>query len=394
MKSGPLSSRGCPGATARVLIVLVAGVLGLASALPAASRAQVSVTGRVLDGSTGRPVVNARASLRRGGGVVASTATDREGRFNLEASGAESLLVEAMGMTERTISLGEAVGSVIDLGDIVLAPVPILLDGIEAEGESVCGVPGERLREGLERLEAARPQFAAITENDRLPAYRYVMEMVRTARKARPVGPAIDWLPDTTLVQLEASLASGDPSLLSSAGFARALGDSTTIYLLPTPSWFTSDAFPTDYCVSALQAEEGHGLRFWPKRDGRSVGIRGAVWLEDDGAPASVEFNYTSLHAFVDLHEVPRLVREFEPSDGYIQGALRKFELDEADFGGRLTFSEVSPGTRMTIDWEVRGVYLSRFALWRMGDLQEFRPRPRPLITSAQLKALVPVGRR
>lgn len=368
-------------------------LLGIGSVEGASGQESV-VSGTVVDHATRAPVAGARVTLERGGALLSTTVTDSIGAFLISADGPPGeLYISAMGMTTWTRELSE-IGD-IDLGTIHLRPEPIALEGLEASGESLCDANAQDLAAAYDLIDRIRPTLRQIAANDQRENFEYVVEVVQMVRHPPPLGQfRYSWTPDTMLVRLPFAMAAHEPATLHSEGFAVALNDTVNEYRAPNAAWLASEGFRESYCMSAVEGDEeipGHqGIRFWPKAASGKVDVSGTIWVSSAGGPATVDFHYTSLAPFLELHEVPSLVRAYQRRENTTLIPMHRVRVDHEDDTGRLTFREVADGLRMTSAWIIPGVRLAHRAQWEMGRLDGVWPRTAPLPTSGRLVALIP----
>lgn len=352
------------------------------------------MSGTVMDHSSGTPVAGARVTLERSGALLSTTVTDSTGHFVIRASGPPGdLSVAAMGMITWTRELSDT-GDV-DLGTIHLRPAPIALEGLEASGESRCDANPQDLAAAYDLIDRIRPALRRIAANDQRDDFEYVVQVTRMVRHPPPLGSyRFSWTADTMLVRLPFAMAAHESATLHSEGFAVALSDTVNEYRAPNAAWLASEGFPESYCLSAVERGEetvgGRGIRFWPKGESGKVDVSGTLWLSPDGAPTAVDFRYTSLAPFLEIHEVPLLRRHYQRRENTILVPMHEVRVNEEDHGGRLTFREVTDGLRMTSAWTIRGVRLAHRAHWEMGRLDGVWPRTMALPTSGRLVALIP----
>ncbi len=352
------------------------------------------MSGTVVDRATGTPVAGARVTLERGGALLSTTVTDTTGHFVISGTGAPGeLSVSQMGMTTWTRELSET--GVVDLRTIRLRAAPIALEGLEASGESRCDANPQDLATAYDLIDRIRPTLRQIAANDQRDDFEYVVKVTRMVRHPPPLGSyRFSWTADTMLVRLPFSMAAHESATLHSEGFAVALSDTVNEYRAPNAAWLASEGFPESYCLSAVERDEetagGRGIRFWPKGESGKVEVSGTLWLSPDGAPTAVDFRYSSLAPFLEIHEVPLLRRHYQRRENTILVPMHEVRVDEEDHAGRLTFSEVAEGLRMTSAWTIPGVRLAHRAHWEMGRLDGVWPRTAPLPTSGRLVALIP----
>lgn len=359
-----------------------------------ASGQEFVVSGTVVDHATGTSVAGARVTLERPNALLTTTITDSTGHFVVSGTGPPAeLSVSAMGMSTWTRALSET--GDIDLGTIRLRAAPMTLEGLEASGESRCDADPQDLATAYDLIDRIRPTLRQIAANDQREDFEYVVQVIRMVRHPPPLGGfRYSWTPDTMLARLSFAMAAHEPSVLHSEGFAVALSDTVNEYRAPNAAWLASEGFPESYCMAVIEQDEettgGRGIRFWPKGESGKVDVSGTIWLSPVGDPTGVDFRYTSLAPFLEIHEVPLLVRAYQIRENTVSVPMHRVRVDEEDHVGRLTFSEVAEGLRMTSAWTIPGVRLTHRAHWEMGRLDGVWPRTEPLPTSGRLVALIP----
>ena len=375
-------------------LLLMAGTLVRAAAVPGPAASQEGhLTGTVVDSITGAPIPAAMVILTLPGRASISTMSTETGgfRFRVRSFAGARLSVTALGTTEWVHPALPDSDS-LDLGLLLLQPASYTLPGLNVSADAACEAPPDSLQRAYHIMGSVRPRLQQISVNDERDDQEYVVRIVRPVRYWR--GERWGWRPDTILARVPFAVPPADLESLRKDGFARVVSDTLHEYRAPTAAWFASERFPTDYCLATSSRPRDHGrtsqgLDFWPKvRDG-DVDIAGTIWLDPEGVPQEVTFEYRSLEPFVEEHQLQWLKRYWELRRPHLTVVTRLRDIDEDNHGGRLTFGEVSPGLWMTVSWEIRGVRLVS-AGQEEDEVIYIVPRIVPLVTSGQLIAIVP----
>ncbi|MFQ5519839.1 MAG: carboxypeptidase-like regulatory domain-containing protein [Acidimicrobiia bacterium] len=375
-------------------LLMLAGTLVRAAAAPSPAAPQEAyLTGTVVDSITGAPIPAAMVIVTLPGSASFSTMSTETGRFQFRVSSfaGARLSVTALGTTEWVHPALPDSDS-LDLGLLLLQPEPYTLPGLNVSADAACEAPPDSLQRAHHVMDFVRPRLQQISVNDERDDQEYVVRIVRPLRYWK--GERWGWRPDTVLARVPFAVPPVDLESLREDGFAQVVSDTLHEYRAPTAAWLASAQFPVDYCLatSAQPREEGetsHGIDFWPKvRDG-DVDIAGTIWLDPEGVPQEVTFEYRSLEAFVEGHQLQWLKRYWELRRPHLTVVTRLRDIDEDNHGGRLTFGEVSPGLWMTVSWEIRGVRLVS-AGREEDEVIYIVPRIVPLVTSGQLIAIMP----
>lgn len=374
------------GSNPEWLRLLLLAVVGLAGGAPSVGAQTIVVRGTVIDEVSGRPLPGARATLTAGGSTLASAASDSAGRFELRASRVPvEVAIAALGAVTERRSFEEP--GEFDLGVVSLSPTPFVLEAMSVTGSSACDAEPEDLAAGYRALERFRPKLQAIHDNDNMSSVHYVLDVVRSAKEVWDDG-RLRFQRDTTRLRAPSALRGADPAVLAERGFAEAVSDSVNDYRGITPEWLASQPFAENYCIVAETAPGRETLFFWPKEEHRIVGVSGELRTAS-GEVAAVEYEYTNLKPFVELHEVPWLEELFR-ARGHTHVPMRPLAFNADRHGGSLVFREVSDGLWMTTEWRVDGAALGHRAYYHRGELIEVRPRTSSWERSGRLLAVVP----
>jgi carboxypeptidase family protein len=377
----------------RVLLLTV-GTLIPASALPRdAASQEASLTGTVVDSITGEPIPAAMVILTLPGRSSLSTMSNDSGTFAFRVNSyiGARLNITALGMAEW-LHPNLPSSDALDLGRILLQATPYALPGLDVFGHTTCEAPLDSLERAFHAMEFARPRLRQISANDERNDQQYIVRIARSLRSWR--GDIWDWRPDTVIARVPFAVPPLNLESIKNEGFAGVVSDTVHEYRAPTAGWFSNERLQDDYCLATSYRANDHGtetygIDFWPKALADRVDVAGTIWLDSSGTPEEITFEYRSLQPFVQKHQLQWLRRYWELRWPQFRVVPRLRGLDERRHGGRLAFSEVSPGLWMTVEWEIRGVRLGPGG-WVEDDVHYVVPSIDPLTTSGQLIAIVP----
>lgn len=308
-------------------------LLGLVPPLARPAAAQ-TLRGRVVDSTTGRPVVSGFVVLVRAGSgeEVARVLGSRDGQFvfRLPGPGSYVLRSERIGY-KMTVSesIEAAAGATVDY-DLEVSPLPVRLAEIGVRSQQQCDV---RPEEGLDAAvvwEEARKALAAATWTEGQRIYRYDLSMYArvTEEESRRVTSERSW---TASGQRRVPFAAVTPSQLAAAGYVVERSDGSFSYLAPDAAVLLHPSFLDGHCFSVEQGE-GHrsgliALRFRPVHDEGPSDVDGALWLDARSNQLSLlEYRYTNLpHGLIDSR-----------------------------VGGTIEFMPLGTGTWVVREWRIR----------------------------------------
>jgi hypothetical protein len=274
-------------------ITRLAALLLVASSVAAAQ----GVRGTVSDSATQRPLAGAVvALLDAAGGSVARAITNERGEYRLTSSNnARTLRVVRIGFRPSTIPFSGSATM-----NIVMTPIPPLLDKVEIEAAENCPRRNDRVA-ALSLLQQARAGLlAAIVAREANPAtmvrLTYVRNMEGTSDRIRHQQVHVD-----SAGQVQRSYV----AVRDGAGFVKNgfLMDSasTTLYLGPDEQTLLDDGFSAGYCFHIADHERDRptqvGLAFEPSsRERGRVDVEGTLWIDTLArALRNIEFRYRGL---------------------------------------------------------------------------------------------------
>jgi len=353
------------------------------------------ISGRIVEEGSARPLAGALVQILTTDTVLlASETTDPDGHFQFSTPATDPFLVRVTRLDVPTTLLGPFDPALeTSLGDLPVPITPLLLEGFEVSGESVCGANAESRRMGHDLLNEVRPIFQAIARGDALEDYQYVIEMVRPRKEWRNVNWW--WTEDTTVHRTTRTIATDPPDSLVARGFAVQLNDSVTQYLPPDAQFLLSEIFPSAYCLSNITSEsDSLDITFYPKEARPGVDISGVIRLARTGdglVPTEVKFEYLNLEPFIEKAHIPWWLSWWEAREPYLQIIPYPPVVKPGRHGGYLRFGQPASGVWLTTSWQIDGVWLDTSGHQRGPDLHLI-PGTLPLRTQARLIALVPVG--
>jgi hypothetical protein len=306
-----------------------AGAVAMAAVSLSTVAAAQTITGEVVDGSTGAAVAGAYVFMEREPGVrTAGVLADQDGRFRLNAAsdGAFTLVVEQIGYGRY-----EESDVAIDTGTmlhrrIVLLPRAVLLDAVHVEAARRCVLARDLALETM-----------ALWHNVQQAFQRAAWDPSRRARTVRSVIYSRELDPGTLRVRREradsassagAAFVTADAADLMEHGYIQPSGAGHEFFA-PGPHTFVSAAFADRYCVS-LRSDASTaivGLDFEPVDSRRLADIRGTLWLDPVTFHLqAVDFQYTGM----------------------------PWDVDMTGTGGRLEFAALPDGAWIVQRWHIR----------------------------------------
>lgn len=316
------------GGRSRLLIALI---LGVASATFAKRGAAQVIDGVVVDSDSRIPVAGALVSLVDGSGRdIQRFMVDADGSFRFLVAavpGSYSLRAERLGMTTRTVDsfdLGPADTVTIR---IALSHRPIALAGIQASGERRCELEaalGETTHQVWDR---ARTTLRAVGTSDSVG--RYVYDLERHVRELEPRSLEIRSETRTHARSTdERPIRSHPVEMLVGDGWA--VGDEAGGYRFFAPDAHTllSDLFLATHCLRLRPRDESRpglvGLEFRPiSLRSNHTDIEGVLWLSrETGELLWLEFDYRGLPGLAADHRSDQVGGRVEflglPDGGWI----------------------------------------------------------------------------
>ncbi len=294
-----------------------------------------TVRGRVVDATTGRPLIGALIDLRDGSGrVLQSTLTPASGIFVLTAPAPGTYLYRAaaIGYSPRGPLIVNVSAGGVTVGDVALAATAMRLPDLLAVSRGrYCGKKSLSDETFGRLLESAHSALDIIAATIRSRELRFTVTEIRTRTLYGAMG-GITTADTTTLPLLAWPVQSIDPDSLRQFGFSREVrpGDpDTRVYYGPDPRVLFADWFLDGHCFSLARFKAGDDtlhVRFVPVRKSRLVDISGELLLDA---------HHLSLLQFTFTHEnLPNWVTP--------NGA-----------GGDMRFVALPSGLWMVATWEI-----------------------------------------
>jgi hypothetical protein len=309
----------------------------LSVALPAAADAQV-VRGRVLEESSGAPVSGAVVTLLDGESRrVGSALSSDEGRFAVTApaSGEYTLEVKRIGVRRVTTPpFSLASGATLER-DVEVATIPAVQPEVRVSGRSLCGTTleeGPALAALWEDLRAALTA-TRVTQQERLLRVKTsVYSRSLDARGERVISEQRHEKEGVT----ESPFQAVSPQKLSRSGYIDSLAADAIIYYGPDATVLTSDEFVRDHCFKIVRGDGAErswlGVAFEPVPRRKLPDVEGVLWV--DAATRElrrIDYSYTTHRALSS----------------------------RVDFGGRVEFARMPPGTWIVSRWWIRMPHLA-----------------------------------
>ncbi|MEQ9400427.1 MAG: carboxypeptidase regulatory-like domain-containing protein [Longimicrobiales bacterium] len=298
-------------------------VLGvIASTAPEALAGQ-SISGRVTEAGTGRPVVGALVRLVNSDGLRgASFLTAGDGLYRIDAPspGTYTLLIERIGYSDTRVGPFALTETGHTSRNVVATQAPIELDGLVVAGTSrECrltandagrtSVAWAQVRKALDAATWTKHHGALLLtlsewQRRRSPGSLSIVDEVRR-RKATIGGNSVRSLP---------------PEELEAFGYVRT-SEATVDYYGPDAEVLLSDKFLSTHCFGILDSEstEGEllGLTFEPLENRGLPDISGTVWVHRrTGRLDRIDFSYEHLDLPRGQDLAGGMVRYVELPDG------------------------------------------------------------------------------
>lgn len=324
-------AEGCmrwPGTAFVVVLVLSVGTVPTVAAQ--------TVTGVLVDGSTGRGIPGAFVTLiDPTGREVASRLTNADGLYQVQAPGPGryTLRAERIGYTPGESSPFDLAVDERVTYRFEISVTAVQLEGIRVPTRSRCAAHPSR-NEGMARVwEQARQALSAtaVTASDR--DYRF--RALHSERRLDPESLAVE-NQRGRIIDLagQSPFASVDAADLERGGFVQRRNGDTYFYA-PDLDLLLSDSFLGMHCFRLVDGSAGEagliGLAFEPAPGRRVPGIQGTLWLDRETAELRrLEFRYTRL----------------------------PWDLPTENIGGRVEFTPLATGAWIISRWWIRTPYL------------------------------------
>lgn len=282
------------------LVGVFALIVFVVLARPASAQALI---GRVVDSESGQGVVGAIvAAMSSGDDVRGRTLTRDEGGFSLRLPvGFEpsALRVERIGYGPQTFSVaGRSTSEVLLLR---VTPSPILLEGISAVAESLCGDDVRRDRVVYDVWQEARKSLVTqvLSVEEDVPTFE-------TEALVRSLDPRTRAVLEHSTQQRRVTAARPYRAIsveqMTTRGWAEDSADASTIYYAPDATLLLADEFTRQHCFAVDRSDEGILLTFEPNRERRSFPeLEGVMILDATSLElTAIRFRYVGLRYFGD----------------------------------------------------------------------------------------------
>jgi len=260
---------------------------------------------------------------------------DANGTFSFSAPspGRYSLRIERLGV-ETYIHEDIEIGA--DQTVTLRVPMqvrPVVLDGLEVEGDQRCELSRDAGVETQRLWEEARKALVLANYTDSVAPYRY--ELVKYQRDLDPQSLAVrQEVRSRREVTAQQPITSRPPQVLADSGYV-IVNSGENRFLAPDAAALLSDAFLQAHCIG-LRAGFGEregllGLEFRPvRRRAGLADIEGVLWLDGQHLLLKwLEFRYTNL-----------------------PGGLA--DVRSSHLGGRVEFTRLPEGTWIVSRWWIR----------------------------------------
>jgi len=331
-----------------------------------------------VDRVTGESIPGVRGELTRDGETVDAAATDGEGRLVLVAdvAGVYDVTLARIGYASATLSgLGLDAGAEASR-TVEMEPVPFAMPEITAEGKSRCP-PVLDPAAVFALRERIRPYLELVAWADTSGHFVYQLRRTERLLNSLSMGPLPTESESTVTVRMP--VATDDPWLLVTRGFADVVNDTTIRYLPLTADVLASDAFAESHCFSMVQGDRPGltGLAFAPMSGRTVLDVEGVTWVEEEtGVPVDVRYEYVHLEAVL-AHERLRLdgslyrrMSLYGASPDQRRLKYRGTKLLESPFGGFLGFDRLDNGLWVTRSWRVRGPVVWGAEYWIRSNIE------------------------
>jgi hypothetical protein len=274
-------------------------MLGLTALLACAPPASAqTLIGRVVDAGSGLGVVGAIvAALGSGDEVQTRSLTRGDGGFSLRLPvGFEpsALRVERIGYAPQTFPVAEPpAGEVLALR---VTATPVLLEGISALAESLCGNDVQRDRLVYDVWQEARKslQTQALSVEESILSFQ-------TEAVVRSLDPRTrEVLENSTqqrLINAPRPYRAISAEQMTTRGWAEDSDDGSIIYYAPDATLLLSDEFTNQHCFAVDRSDEGILLTFEPNNERLSLPELEGVMILDAASLelTAIRFRYVGL---------------------------------------------------------------------------------------------------
>ena len=314
-------------------LVLLALLCGGDGAVAQEDVRPVTVTGRVFEVPSGRPVVGAFVTIHTEDGErVAGSLANDEGRYAMRVEpGRYRLMAQRIGVATVQSDLFDAVSGRVVALDLTVRSEVIDLEGVSVSGEARCRIDDDG---GASRIwDLARRALDVAAWSDEMGMYEYTSEQWRRQYGAN--GRAVLTQESRTETRVgQQAFRSLPADTLALRGYVQGDDDDRYFYA-PDASVLLSDSFLDTHCFRAVRDDDRLGLAFEPT-PGRDVSdIEGTIWLSETGMLDRVEYGYVNLEGILGTART--------------RGGFRAVRI-----GGVVRFEGLPGGGWIVRDWNIR----------------------------------------
>ena len=281
------------------------GTFGLTALLALAPPAYAqTLVGRVVDAQSGQGLVGAIvAAVDSGDEVRARSLTREDGGFTLRLPvgfEATALRVERIGYAAQTFSVAELPAG--EMLALRVTPAPILLEGISASAESLCGDDVQRDRLVHDVWQEARKSL----QTQELSVEESVLSF-ETEALVRSLDPRTREELENSTQQRRFSAARPYRAIsaehMTTRGWAEESADGGMMYYAPDATLLLSDEFTNQHCFAVERSDEGILLTFEPNSEReRLPELEGEMVLDASSLElTAIRFRYVGLPFPADI---------------------------------------------------------------------------------------------
>lgn len=356
--------------------MMITRALGAAVCCSLIARSDLSgqvARGRIVlpDGTASAPGIVITAT-EQNGRVVGSAMTGPSGSFvlRLPAVGRYNLRILRIGYRATVVDGVDVNADTVQLGDVILNPLPVTIAGVEIRDRADCDLSGRAGDIFIQLWDQARAALTSAQLGERSGALNVHLIRIEGGVDAmkwhapKAIGnptaeldsaQAREWVADHALTAVL-------PETLSAQGYVRRPAAGGVVYDVPTADALLSEDFLGGHCFSVVKAPAARpswiGVGFVPRtiRDG-VVDVEGVLWLDRASAELRrLEFEYRNMpreahvlcegEPFMDSPDkANRICRPYAESDSRSFGT-----------GGDADFHRLASGEWLTTKWTVRTV--------------------------------------
>ncbi len=280
--------------------------------LPVAKVAPQTISGDVIDQTSGLPVIGAFVLLiDEDSSVVDRSLTDAYGRFSVSAlsPGRYALKSAIIGFRSTVSQYFDLVADQSIALQFVIPGFPISLPTLVVEDNRTCGGPPEAGLAAATVWDEAKKALEAAYWTEQQGTLRHVT--VQYERELDPQSLEIRQSHQRVVSDIYqgSPFRTGDPELLADSGFIHETAENQWRHLAPDPSVLLSEAFADYHCFSTVRGEGdmvGYiGLEFEPDPGREVPDIDGILWLDARTAELRfLDFGYTRTPYLIGADQV------------------------------------------------------------------------------------------